>query len=138
MKTILSVKDFLLVIFALVFVYAYICVHTGSFAIGCFAILQIMISIPLALFPYATLMGVPFFSQVHILAIFLCLGVGADDVFVFMDAYKQSFYRGSEVNQSLTHRIADGSMDRLVFAGLRKLEIPIAAWGDQSQPGHET
>ena len=33
---------------------------------------------------------VEYFVQIHILAVFLVLGVGADDVFVLVDAWKQS------------------------------------------------
>ena len=72
------------------FVFFYLCFHTGSFPLGCFAIMQIILSVPLALFIYVPLLNVPYFAQVHILAIFLCLGVGADDVFVYYDAWRQS------------------------------------------------
>ena len=33
----------------------------------------------------------------HFLALYIILAIGADDVFVFMDAYKQSFYAGPKV-----------------------------------------
>ena len=81
-------NDFLMVGAALIFVWVYICLHTGSFPLGCLAILQIVLSLPMALFFYAPF--VPYFSNLHLLALFLCLGVGADDVFVFMDAWRQS------------------------------------------------
>ena len=44
----------------------------------------------LGLFIYAFVLQRPYFAQVHLLAIFLALGVGADDIFVFMDAWRQS------------------------------------------------
>ncbi len=31
-----------------------------------------------------------FYTQLHILTIFLSLGVGADDVFVYVDCWRQS------------------------------------------------
>ncbi len=31
-----------------------------------------------------------FYTQLHILTIFLALGVGADDVFVYVDCWRQS------------------------------------------------
>jgi len=83
-------SDFLMVIASMLFVYSYICVHTGSFALGCFAILQIVLSVPLSLFFYVVIFQIPYFAQVHNLAIFIILGVGADDIFVFMDAWRQS------------------------------------------------
>ena len=75
---------------SLLFVYLYIWFHTGAFPIACFAMLQIMLSVPLALFVYGLTPCRAFFGQVHILAIFISLGIGADDVFVFMDAWRQS------------------------------------------------
>ena len=69
--------DFLMVLASMFFVFFYICIHTGSFPLGCFAILQIMLSIPLALFVYVPILRIPYFAQVHNLAIFICLGVGA-------------------------------------------------------------
>ena len=44
--------------------------------------LQILLSIPFSFAFYKFVLGIPFFSQMHILTIFLVLGVGADDVFV--------------------------------------------------------
>ena len=44
--------------------------------------LQILLSIPFSFSFYKFVLGIPFFSQMHILTIFLVLGVGADDVAV--------------------------------------------------------
>jgi len=82
--------DFLMVIISMLFVFVYICIHSTSFALGCFAICQILLSVPLALFFYVIIFQIPYFAQVHNLAIFIILGVGADDIFVFMDAWRQS------------------------------------------------
>ena len=91
-------NDFLMVIAAMLFVWLYIMFHTSSFPLASLGMLQIFLSIPLALFVYTVpfpffIYGArvtPYFAQVHILAIFICLGVGADDIFVFMDAWRQS------------------------------------------------
>merc|ERR1719440_1980070 len=40
------------------------------------------------------------------LSMYIVLAIGADDVFVFMDAYKQSFYAGAAVNKDLTTRMS--------------------------------
>ena len=50
--------------------------------------LQILLSLPVTYTVYS--LFVPYFSQMHILATFLVLGVGADDVFVLTDGWKQS------------------------------------------------
>ena len=56
-------------------------VHTWSVFIGGMGMLQILLSLPVTYTVYS--LFVPYFSQMHILATFLVLGVGADDVFVF-------------------------------------------------------
>lgn len=81
--------DFLMVAFSVVFVLIYMCIHMQSLALGLLGILMIILSLPMALFFYL-IFGVEYFAQVHILAVFIVLGVGADDVFVFMDAWRQS------------------------------------------------
>merc|ERR1719440_1288706 len=40
------------------------------------------------------------------LSMYIVLAIGADDVFVFMDAYKQSFYAGEKVNKDLQTRMS--------------------------------
>ncbi len=63
-------------------------VHTWSVFIGGMGMLQILLSLPVTYTVYS--LFVPYFSQMHILATFLVLGVGADDVFVLTDGWKQS------------------------------------------------
>lgn len=43
-----------------------------------------------------------YFGYFHILAIFIVLGIGADDLFVFYDAWRAS---GTKVFPSLSHRL---------------------------------
>ena len=41
-----------------------------------------------------------------ILSIYIVLAIGADDTFVFVDAWKQSFYAGPDVNRNLATRMS--------------------------------
>ena len=66
--------DFLAVIFSVIFVTAYIAFHNSSFALGAFGVLLIVLSFPLSLFAFA-LSRVAWFGSVHILVLFLVLGV---------------------------------------------------------------
>merc|ERR1711871_333571 len=84
-------EDFLAPIASVVVVITWILVHTGSVFVRGLGMLQILLSIPFSFAFYKFVLGIPFFSQMHILTIFLVLGVGADDVFVLNDAWKQSF-----------------------------------------------
>merc|ERR1719362_1946498 len=53
---------------------------------------QILMSFPLAYFFYRFIYGIPQFDMLSILVIFVLLGIGADDVFVFTDAWLQSVH----------------------------------------------
>jgi len=80
--------------------------QTGSLLIAIVTIVEILLSISTALFVTAGLFQIKWVSFQAFLALYIVLAIGADDVFVFMDAYKQSFYRGKDVNQSLVHRMS--------------------------------
>ena len=51
---------------------------------------MIFFSIPFCMFIYRVFYQIDFFSHLHSLALFIVLGVGADDVFVLVDAWKDS------------------------------------------------
>ena len=53
-------------------------------------LLQIFLSLPFARFFYSVLGQIQYFSTLQSLAIFLVLGIGADDVFVLVDGWKQT------------------------------------------------
>ena len=78
----LSNGDLALSCSAMFFVFAYIWFHTGSLWLTSTAMAQILLSLPVAFFIYRVIFQITFFTQLHILAVFLVLGVGADDVFV--------------------------------------------------------
>lgn len=83
-------SDFMFAIASVLFVWFWMCVHTGSFFIGTFSILQVVISLPLSLFFYRVVLWRRYFSVMQQLVLFVILGIGADDVFVYVDAWKQS------------------------------------------------
>lgn len=86
----MSTGDLTLSCSAMFFVFAYIWWHTGSFWLTCTGMAQILLSLPVAFFIYRLIFQITFFTQLHILSVFLVLGIGADDIFVLVDAWKQS------------------------------------------------
>jgi len=82
--------DLALSLSAMVFVFGYIWFHTASLWLASTAMAQILLSLPVAFFIYRVFFQISYFTQLHVLVIFLVLGVGADDVFVFVDGWKQS------------------------------------------------
>jgi len=83
-------KDMIWAIGSGLFVYLYISFHLRSIFLGTMAILMIGFSIPLTLVIYSVFFQVDYFATLHGLAIFIVLGIAADDVFVLIDAWKQS------------------------------------------------
>mmetsp|Transcript_69995 Transcript_69995/g.221775 ORF Transcript_69995/g.221775 Transcript_69995/m.221775 type:complete len:1002 (+) Transcript_69995:1304-4309(+) len=85
-----AMGDFMWAAFSILFVWSYMTWHTGSLLLACVGMFEIVMSFPVAFFFYRLVFGVEYFANVHNLIIFVILGIGADDVFVFIDAYKQS------------------------------------------------
>ena len=86
----LSQQDFLWDVLSMLCAATYMALHTRLVFISAVGMLEIILSIPLAFFVYRLVFQIRFFSFMHILAVFVLLGIGADDVFVFVDAFKQS------------------------------------------------
>jgi hypothetical protein len=66
---------------------------------------EILASFPVSIFLYRVFFRVSYLGNIQILSVFVVLGVGADDVFVFFDAFKQSAYEPSEVSGSTLTRV---------------------------------
>jgi len=75
---------------SIVFVVLYLCYHTNSAFLGITGILQILMSMPVAIFFYRVVLQISFFQTLHSLAIFIILGIGADNIFVFIDAVRNT------------------------------------------------
>jgi len=97
-------EDLLVVSASVLFVTFYIAFHSGSLLMALLGILQIVLSLPVALFFY-TAFRMQWFSQLHILAFFIVLGIGADDLFVLLDAWRQSARLEVEVSGTLEARM---------------------------------
>jgi hypothetical protein len=101
--------DILFASFSILFVIFWLRMHTGSTFIACMGMFMIVSSLPFSLFFYRGIYGVPYFSMLHSLVIFIVLGIGADDVFVLVDGWKDAcvMYPGditNGANRSLVHR----------------------------------
>ena len=51
---------------------------------------QIIISFPIAFFFWSTIMGQKYYNILQMMVLFIILGIGADDIFVLQDAWRQS------------------------------------------------
>ncbi|PXF47429.1 Protein dispatched-like [Gracilariopsis chorda] len=85
-----ALRDLSFVVVAIVLVFLVIWYHTGSGFLALAAMGQVFMSFPVAYVLYRFVCRQYYFAALQILSIFLLLGIGADDVFVFTDAWKQS------------------------------------------------
>ena len=68
--------------------------------------LEIILSLPTAVFLMRTIFRIQYFAGLNALCIFIVAAIGADDIFVFMDAYKQSAFEDSSVLVDLETRMS--------------------------------
>ena len=74
----------------------YMSIHMKSFFLALFSVINLFFCIPISLCIYRYIVGVTYFSVIHIAVIILIIGIGADDVFVFHD-----FWVGSHKIKSI-------------------------------------
>lgn len=100
------VSDGLKAVLSFVAVFFYLRLMIGSWFLAAVGMLEIFMSLPLAWFFFSYVLGIKYFSTLNSLCIFIVAAIGADDIFVFMDAYRQSSNKGKGVLQSLEHRMS--------------------------------
>lgn len=85
-------QDGLLALFSFAFVFCWIRLNTASWFLAFVGFFEIFFSIPVAWFLFTVVFQIKYFSTLNTLALFIVAAIGADDIFIFMDAYKQSQY----------------------------------------------
>eukprot|EP00948_MAST-09A_sp_MAST-9A-sp1_P000759 g759.t1 len=88
--------DMMWTVASLAFVYFWISVHTGSFFMASVTIFSVVSSLVFSYFILRFIIQIKFFAELHILAIFVVAGIGADDAFIFLDAFHHSKLRLQE------------------------------------------
>lgn len=73
-----------------IFVFLVLWFHTKSLFLSVVAIVQVLFALPLSFVIYTFVLHQEYFAALHIFGVFLILGIGADDVFVFVDTWNQS------------------------------------------------
>ena len=64
--------------------------QTRSLAVTCAGFVHILLSVPLGFFFYRIILGQHFVGFLNGITIFIIMGIGADDVFVYFDCWRQS------------------------------------------------
>lgn len=89
------VEDMLFVLCSVLLVAVLIYFGTGSFFLAFIGWLEIIFTVPVSWFIYKVIFQIDLFPGLNVLSIFIVAAIGADDIFVFMDAYKQSAFMGN-------------------------------------------
>jgi hypothetical protein len=82
-------SDALYAVASLCLIFAIMWWHTGSLLITGLSFVQILSSVGVAYSVYTLVLRLGHFPWLNAVGIFIILGIGSDDVFVYMDAWKQ-------------------------------------------------
>ncbi|XP_069118440.1 protein dispatched homolog 1-like isoform X1 [Argopecten irradians] len=99
-----AMTDMMLALGSMVFIFSFMTYHTKSIWIAGFAVLSIITSFLGGNLIYRIIFDFQYFGFFHILAIFIALGIGADDLFVFYDAWRLTSFHSYP---TLSHRMSD-------------------------------
>ena len=82
--------DMFFAVFSVVFVILYFVFHLESWFLALYGMLLIGFSFSFSAIIYQGIFRISYMSNLHYLVIFIVLGIAADDIFVFIDAWRQS------------------------------------------------
>ena len=99
-----AMLDVLCAVGSIMFIFCFILIHTKSLWITGFAVLSIMTCFLCTNLIYRIVLDFRYIGFFHVLTIFIVLGIGADDIFVFYDVWRNT---GHEDYPTLAHRLSD-------------------------------
>ncbi|CAB4012475.1 dispatched homolog 3-like [Paramuricea clavata] len=98
------IYDMMLAVASLCFIFSFCWFQTGSLWITSWGIFGIFSSFNITNLLYRIVLDYRYFGVFHVMSIFIILGIGSDNIFVFMDSWKQS---ENNKYKSLAHRLSD-------------------------------
>ena len=81
----------------------YITLHLASPLLACAGLGGVVLSFPVTWFVYVQLFGIAYMGLLNFLALFVIIGIGVDDIFVFIDAWKQSALHHSSLMERMDY-----------------------------------
>lgn len=100
-------RDAMLALASFMFVFLYLRLMVGSWFLAIVGMAEILLSVPVSWFLYDTVFQIKYFAFLNTLCLYIVAAIGADDIFIFMDAYKQSAHHDDpEVLESLESRMS--------------------------------
>ena len=92
--------------FSVIFVFFYMIFHLRSLFLSATGIFMILLSFPITTVITEGLIRITYFSSLHTLTVFIVLGVAADNIFVFYDAWRQSAHINPSILNNRYKRMA--------------------------------
>ena len=83
-------RDMLLIIGSILFIFFFMWFQTRSAFITSMAMASILNGFVITDLIYVTILNMKYLGPFHVLSLFIVLGIGADDVFVFLDTWKET------------------------------------------------
>ena len=74
--------------FSFLTVLVFVWLHTRSIIVSVMGMLGVLASLPITMFIYTSVLNIEHMSILNFLSLFVIMGIGADDVFVFFDTYE--------------------------------------------------
>eukprot|EP00761_Pharyngomonas_kirbyi_P008154 gb/GECH01008165.1/.p1 GENE.gb/GECH01008165.1/~~gb/GECH01008165.1/.p1 ORF type:complete len:493 (+),score=101.51 gb/GECH01008165.1/:1-1479(+) len=87
-------------------VYLVMIIHTRSIFLATAGMIQIILSFPLCYFIFRVIIAMPRTNVLNFLGLFIILGIGADNIFIFVDAWRQSELEDDSISSSNERRLA--------------------------------
>lgn len=86
----LIIQDLLFAFVSIAFVFCYFIIHLKSKFLALVGTTIILFSFPITVIITEGIGGVTYIGALHIVAVYMVLGIAADDIFVFIDAWRRS------------------------------------------------
>ena len=99
-----SSKDLLFAVGSIAFIFCFMVFHTRCLFVSGLAVMSILTSFIGTNIIYRCIIDFQYFGLFHIITMFIILGIGADDLFVFYDAWRLTAFSSYP---SLAHRLND-------------------------------
>lgn len=99
-------QDMALVQLSVIIVFCYMWYNTSSLFLSVCGLFEIIISFPMAFFVWFVILGQGYFNILMMMTLFIILGIGADDIFVLQDAWRQSAHQAPHISGSNETRFA--------------------------------
>lgn len=126
-----AIMDMLCAVGSMLFIFCFMLFHTRSFWIAGWAIISILLSFLGTNIIYTGIIDFQYFGFFHILSIFIILGIGADDLFVFYDNWRLT---GFSSYPSLAHRLSDTYSKSVLSMLITSLTTSVAFFSSAISP----